>query len=210
MVRATCVNGEVTVPTVTPPTIDQADLHPRPAGPYDPGTEDYQVIVTATLGDGLNWGTMPPGWVQTSLTTAVYVVQLPAGSCTEAIPVPPGVNEAVCPGGELHPPTLTPVETDGITYSYDADAGRPYAPAQTVLVTATLDDAGGRLARPAPRRLDRNILDNGDLRRHVRRCGLYPGGSGGSGGDAGDVRQRGGDRADRGAGNRSDRCHLQP
>ena len=52
----------------------------------------------------------------------------------------PGVNEAVCTGGELHPPTLTPVTTDGITYSYDPpiDPAVPYYPNQTVLVTATL------------------------------------------------------------------------
>ena len=38
------------------------------------------------------------------------------------------------------PPTLTLAETDGISYSVDADP--PYAPGQTVAVTATLEDAG--------------------------------------------------------------------
>ena len=33
-----------------------------PPGPYDPGTDDYTVTVTATLADGLKWGTMPPAW----------------------------------------------------------------------------------------------------------------------------------------------------
>ena len=128
VVRATCVNGEVTVPTVTPPRLTNLTYTLDPPAPYDPGTEDYQVIVTATLGDGQNWGTMPPGWVETSPTTAVYVVQLPAGSCTEAIPVAPGINEAVCQGGELHPPTLTPPPTDRRDHLHLRPADRPRRP----------------------------------------------------------------------------------
>ena len=37
-------------------------------------------------------------------------------------------------------PTLTLAETDGITYSVDTEP--PYAPGQTVVVTATLEAAG--------------------------------------------------------------------
>ena len=60
----------------------------------------------------------------------------------------PTVTQAVCPGGELQPPTLTPVTTDGITYTEDADP--PYGPAQTVTVTATLDDTGVGWPDPLP------------------------------------------------------------
>ena len=47
-----------------------------PAGPYDPGTDGYTVTVTATLADGLKWGTMPPGWTQVDLTTATFTVDV--------------------------------------------------------------------------------------------------------------------------------------
>ena len=55
-------------------------------------------------------------------------------------PVAPTNHDAQCVDGALIPPTLTLAETDGITYSVDEDP--PYAPGQTVEVTATLDDAG--------------------------------------------------------------------
>ena len=48
----------------------------------------------------------------------------------------------------MTPPTLTLAETDGITYSVDADP--PYAPGQTIVVTATLDDAGVAWPDPLP------------------------------------------------------------
>ena len=51
-----------------------------PPGPYDPGTEDYTVTVTATLADGLKWGTMPPAGSRRRPDDGdVYVVELTAG-----------------------------------------------------------------------------------------------------------------------------------
>ena len=60
----------------------------------------------------------------------------------------PTVTQAICRNGVLEPPTLTTSTTDGITYTTDADP--PYAPAQTVVVTATLDDAGVGWPDPLP------------------------------------------------------------
>ena len=48
----------------------------------------------------------------------------------------PTNHAAECVNGALTPPTLTLAETDGISYSVDADP--PYAPGQSVEVTATL------------------------------------------------------------------------
>ena len=78
-------------------------------------------------------------------------------------PVAPPVTQAVCRGGVLEPPTLVLADTDGITYTADPEG--PYAPGQSVTVTATLDEAGVgwpaiRWRRGGPRR-----LDDGDVSR---------------------------------------------
>ena len=56
VVQATCINGEVTVPNGDAEGHRGRHLHVDPPGPYDPGTDDYTVTVTATLSDGLEWG----------------------------------------------------------------------------------------------------------------------------------------------------------
>ena len=60
----------------------------------------------------------------------------------------PTNHAAQCVGGALTPPTLTLAETDGISYSVDADP--PYAPGQTVVVTATFEDDGVGSPDPLP------------------------------------------------------------
>ena len=78
--QATCVDGVVTVPTVVPATAPAGVTYALdPPGPYDPGTDDYTVTVTATLADGLEWGTMPPGWTYVDATTATFTVELIGG-----------------------------------------------------------------------------------------------------------------------------------
>ena len=74
--QATCTAGEVTVPTiVSGDRPDQASpTLLDPPGPYDPGTDDYTVTVTATLADGQAWGTMPPTWTYVDPTTATFTV----------------------------------------------------------------------------------------------------------------------------------------
>ena len=51
------------------------------------------------------------------------------------------MTQAVCVNGVVTPPTLTlPEKTDGITYTVDQDP--PYAPGQTVVVTAGSEASG--------------------------------------------------------------------
>ena len=83
------------------------------------------------------------------------------------------MTQAMCTGGELQPPTLTPVTTDGITYTADPEA--PYAPAQIVVVTATLDDQGVGWPDNLPARLDQSRCDNSHLQGDIRRRGVHPG-----------------------------------
>ncbi len=141
VVQASCVGGVVTAPTVTPAETTGISYAVNPTGPFA-GTQNYNVMVTATLDAGFNWGPMPAGWTQTSRTTARFPVTLKATSCEVVTPGAPGVTQAECRGGVLQPPTLTPAETDDITYTFDPpiDPQVPYAPGQTVVVTATLTE----------------------------------------------------------------------
>lgn len=130
--NAVCVGGGLTNPSLTTPvtegitySFDQADV-------VNGGT----VVVTATLDNGFAWGEMPEGWTETSATTATFTVELDDVQCTPVVPVTPEIIQAVCTGGELVPPTVTPATTEGL--SYELSGGM--APGATVLVTATLAD----------------------------------------------------------------------
>ena len=98
------------------------------------------MTVTATLSNGLEWGTMPPAVDVCRPTTATFTVTLNAASCTAVTPVAPTVTQAICRNGVLEPPTLELPTTDGITYTADPKAA--YEAGERVTVTATLDDAG--------------------------------------------------------------------
>jgi hypothetical protein len=138
--QATCAAGVVTVPTVTPTPVTGISYEVDPAGPYD-GTEDTTVTVTATLADGFAWTTpAPDGWTYPSgdRVTATFTTLIVGTTCEEVTPVAPTNHSAVCTDGTLTDPTLTLPLTDGITYGVDAEP--PYAPGQTVVVTATLDE----------------------------------------------------------------------
>jgi large repetitive protein len=139
VVQATCANGAVTAPEITPPTTTGVEYVLDPPGPYD-GSADVAVTVTATVTDGFGWTQMPPGWTQVDAATATFTVQLTGTTCDEVTPVAPGLTQAVCANGVVSRPTLTLAETDGITYSVDPSA--PYVAGQSVTVTATLDPAG--------------------------------------------------------------------
>ena len=76
-------------------------------------------------------------------------------------------------------------QTDKITYSVDQEP--PYAPGQSVVVTATLEGTGVAWPDRLPEGWTETSIDDGDVDGDVRRCGVYSGGSGGSGGDPGDV-----------------------
>ena len=64
VVQASCVGGVVTAPTVTPASTTGIGYAVNPTGPFS-GTQNYNVMVTATLDAGFNWGPMPAGWTQT-------------------------------------------------------------------------------------------------------------------------------------------------
>ena len=96
------------------------------------------MTVTATLADGLAWGTLPAGWIEVNPTTATFAVSWSAASCEEVTPVGPTVTRRVCRGGVLAP-TLD-VGADRRDH-LQRRCRSPYPPLQTVVVTATLDDA---------------------------------------------------------------------
>ena len=76
VVQATCANGVVTVPTVTPGTTPAGVTYDfDPPGPYD-GHRGLTVTVTATLSDGLAWGELPDDWTEESPTAATFTVEL--------------------------------------------------------------------------------------------------------------------------------------
>jgi hypothetical protein len=146
--QATCANGEVTAPTITPTPVEGITYTVDPAGPYD-GTVDTTVTVTATLADGYAWpDPMPDGWTEVDPVTATFTVELAAAECDEVEPAIPEIDQAECVDGGVTEPTITLPETPGITYTFSAD--EPYAPGQTVIVTATLDPTGVGWADPLP------------------------------------------------------------
>ena len=139
VVQATCSNGIVTIPTVTPATTTGITYTLSPAAPYFAG---QTVTVTATVNAGFAWpANMPAGWTRFSATTATFTVSLAASTCPVATPQNPSVVQATCTGGVLHAPTVTAATTANITYAFDP-AG-PYTAGQTIAVIATVAQGFG-------------------------------------------------------------------
>ena len=125
-----CQRGEVTVPTVIPPpTVHQGfTLAPstRPA-PYDPGTDAYTVVVTATLVDGLSWGTMPPGWTYVDPADGDLHGELARGAVQRC-------NRSIRGDRRRRaPPVAVTVPT--IVLATDPDRGSPMSPIRPVRMT---------------------------------------------------------------------------
>ena len=137
--QATCLNGEVTTPEITPPNTTGIVYVLDPPGAYN-GTRDATVTVTATVINGFGWMQMPPGWTQVDPATATFIVRLVGTTCAQVSPVEPALTQAVCADGVVSEPSLTLAETDGITYAVAPQA--PYVAGQSVTVTATLAPAG--------------------------------------------------------------------
>ena len=174
--QATCTDGVVTVPTVTPGTVRRGSPTRLIRRVRMTGHRRHTVTVTATLTDGLAWGELPDDWTEESPTEATFTVELVGTTCDEVTPVAPTNHAAQCVDGALTPPTLTLAETDGISYSVDADP--PYAPGQTVEVTATLDDEGVAWPDRAAAGLDGDIGHDRDVHPHVRRRDVHAGAAG--------------------------------
>ena len=154
--QATCTAGEVTVPTVVLATGPAGVTYAvDPPGPYD-GHGGHTVTVTATLADGYAWGTLWRRGREVERRRRRTRSTLHGTTCDEVTPVAPTVNQAVCRGGVLEPPTLELADDDGITYTADPEG--PYAAGERVTVTATFDDDRGRLARQSGRAgVDRDV-----------------------------------------------------
>ncbi len=137
---ASCVSGEVTDHSIVEAAAPEGVVYALVPTPPWPGTEDATVTVWALAGSGLKWDQMPPGWTVVDPLRATYTVELVGASCDEVTPVAPTVTQAVCADGAVTEPDITFPSTDNVTYSSDPEA--PFSPGSTVVVTATLDDAG--------------------------------------------------------------------
>ena len=127
---ATCAAGEVSPPSIGLPTTEGVTYVLAPVRLGD-GTAPVEVRVTATLADGYEWGTIGGDWQRVDATTATLELTLPAAGCDEVTPVAPSLHQAECAGGVVTVPTLTLMETQGITYAVDAkprtDRDRPWS-----------------------------------------------------------------------------------
>ena len=137
--QATCTNGAVTAPLITLPVTSGVAYTLDPNGPYD-GAKNTDVVVTASIDDGFEWGPMGTGWVRVDATTATFAVTLAGTSCSEVRPVAPAVTQAVCAAGVVTAPLLVLPVTDGIVYSVEPSNG--FTAGGTATVTATLNPAG--------------------------------------------------------------------
>ena len=105
-------------PTLTLPETDGITYSVDPDRPYAPGET---VEVTATLDDaGVAWpDQLPPGWTETSDTTATYTHTFDDVTCTPVLPVDPAVVEGSCANGVATPSSVQFEATPGLVYSVD-------------------------------------------------------------------------------------------
>ena len=77
--------------------------------------------MTATLRPaGVGWPVqLPPGWTETSATTATFELTFDTVTCTPVAPVAPGVTQATCASGEVTAPTITLPTTPGVGYEME-------------------------------------------------------------------------------------------
>jgi hypothetical protein len=138
---ATCAAGVVVAPEiVTGPT--PGVVYARIPTDLGDGKTSVEVTITASVATGYAWAQpLPEDWTPGETPVLIrYTLTLDPATCEPVTPEPPDVTQAVCAGGVVTAPTLTPAETARITYSVQP-AGR-YEAGQTVTVTATLDAQG--------------------------------------------------------------------
>ncbi len=125
----------VSPPHVGVPVTDGITYRIEPDRALQPGDP---FVITATLDDtGVAWpDPLPPGWVQTSPTTATYSGTLDDVACVPVAPVAPTVTQATCANGVVTAPSvvLATVPT-GVTYS--AEPPEPYDGTVDTPVTVT-------------------------------------------------------------------------
>jgi uncharacterized repeat protein (TIGR01451 family) len=141
--QAVCTGGVLEAPEVILST-EPEGISYEIDGSVVPGAT-VTVIATITE-DGLAWpDTLPEGWVEVDAVTATYEIVLDDVECEQVMLAAPDVTQAVCTGGELIDPTVTPVEREGIEYSFDET---DVVSGGTVVITATIVDDGLSWADP--------------------------------------------------------------
>lgn len=131
IVYPVCRDGVPVAPTVTPTETDGL-VFTTSGSPTPGGT----VSVTATVQTGFTFpAVMPDGWTDNGDGTATYSVTFDEPDCDEVVTLaPPAIVQAVCVDNLPQPPSVTPIEADGITFSQSGSA----VPGGTVTVTASL------------------------------------------------------------------------
>lgn len=126
-----CREGVPVDPTVTPTETD--GLVFTTEGTPAPGET---VTVTATVQPGFTFpATMPDGWTNNGDGTASYSVTFEDPDCDEIVTLaPPAVVQPVCVENEPQQPSVTPIASDGLTFTQSGSA----TPGGTVEIIATL------------------------------------------------------------------------
>jgi hypothetical protein len=130
-----CDNGPPTQPALTLPHTSGITYTVTPGAPYRPA---QTVIVRATADAGFSFATTPPGWTHVDSTHEDYPVTFDdTPTCTTNVtPASPTVTQSSCASSTTPvTPGLTTPSTPGITYTTSHEA--PFAPGETVVVTAT-------------------------------------------------------------------------
>ncbi|QOR71069.1 hypothetical protein IM660_01775 [Ruania alkalisoli] len=135
LAQAICTDGHLVPPALTLADTPGITYTADPEAPYMSG---QTVEVTASLAEGYVWGDVDDMWTVVDDLTAVTEVTFEEVACIPTLPEPPSIDDGDCLDGAGAPPTLSLVETAGVTYTVDPDG--PYEPGQTVTVTATLAD----------------------------------------------------------------------
>ncbi len=139
----------MSVPTLTLAETDGITYAVAPRGPHTPG---QPVTVTATLRPaGVGWpAELPPGWTETSATTATFELTFDTVTCTPVAPVAPGVTQATCVNGAVAPPRITLPGTTGVLYVVEPSDLGDGSTNVDVMVTATVEDGFGWATISAP------------------------------------------------------------
>lgn len=159
LTQATCAAGVLTPPTLTTAAAPAGVTYTAsPGAPYAAGET---VTVTAANTDKTQWfqSPAPKGWTFVDVETETYTftfaaappcVPIGPGVPATVAPVNPTVVDTVCVAGVLTAPTLVPAAAPlGVTYTPSKVA--PYAPGDTVTVTAAIaDPLLYTFAAPAP------------------------------------------------------------
>jgi hypothetical protein len=155
--NADCTNGGLTIPTIAVQsangityTMTRSNAAENSMVATDLIIAQFApgdiVTITAVIGDGKSWGTMPPGWTLVDEKTATYTVQLEAVACLPVVPVTPTIVDPYCtPAGDITWPQLTLAETAGLTYTMSGELLARH----TVTVTAILGEGYAWGALPA-------------------------------------------------------------